>query len=163
MEILLFSLESTRPAVGAARHKCRGYKLRCTSFAFRWLRHGSLESKRPRGAYEPRSWQRSALDSSARSAPAVTVSGPAVDIMIRPASSATKRASKSRPRPKHRLAARAARQPMGCGVADRHRTRAKSPLRPGSDGWRPLGQLSSPSPLASVSYTTLASVYSRHL
>ena len=52
MEILLFSLESTRPAVGAARHKCRGYKLRCTSFAFRWLRHGSRESSRRRGALE---------------------------------------------------------------------------------------------------------------
>jgi len=32
--------------------KCRGYKLRCTSFAFRWLRHGSRESSRRRGALE---------------------------------------------------------------------------------------------------------------
>jgi hypothetical protein len=39
-----------RPAVGAARHKCRGYRLRCTSFAVRWLRHGSRASARRRGA-----------------------------------------------------------------------------------------------------------------
>ena len=36
---------------------------------------------------------------------------------------------------------------------DQHKTAAKSPFRPVSDGWRPLGQLC---PLASVSYTTLA-------
>ncbi len=41
---------------------------------------------------------------------------------------------------------------------DQHKTAAKSPDRPGSDGRRPLGQLCS---LASVSYTTLAMLRSR--
>jgi len=34
-EFLLFSLDYGRSAAGAARHKCRGYALRCASFGVR--------------------------------------------------------------------------------------------------------------------------------
>ena len=91
---------------------------------------------------------------SARSSPRSLVSGPTADIILREVVRSVSSSSNSRPRGKTMKSGLAGADPVSSQLdAYPTKTAAKSPFRPVSDGWRPLGRLCS---LASMSCTTLA-------